>query len=169
MFGSGRKRRAEEEMAEWLAHPNEFGVRPTSVCHERTYNGTLPSHGDVSIRLVEYVMPDGTSGRGFVNWSLTWSFIGEEINRIPDDDLLLAYCGWAWLFPALQSGSVQTKFASEGEEARFLEQKRDQGVSDVEITNRYRIGTSELFEFTGTFEGKPAKGARNTGVQAAYH
>src|SRR5688572_27908094 len=110
MFGFGNKRKIENEMAEWLAHPNEFGVRPKSVRHKRTYKAKLIGHGDVEIHLVEYVMPDGRNGRGFVNPPLTWSFLGDGANTIDDDNLVLAYCGWAWLFPAIQAGSALTQF-----------------------------------------------------------
>jgi hypothetical protein len=159
---SDEKRKAEQHMAEWLAHPMEFGVRPRSVRHKRTYKGKLLTYGNVEIHLVEYVMPDGTRGRGFVNGSLTWSFLGDEINAIDDDDLIVAYCGWAWLFPAIQGGTVLTSFASESEEALFTAKLRREGFGDVVIQKRYKIGTSELFEFTGTVSGKRVRGAGGT-------
>jgi hypothetical protein len=119
MLGFGSRRRIEREMAEWLAHPNEYGVPPTQVRLKRTYRGNLVTHGDVELHLVEYEMPDGTKGRGFVNEGLTWSFLGDKVNAIKDDDLLVAYCGWAWLFPAMQAGNVATEFLSLTEEAAF--------------------------------------------------
>lgn len=76
VFGLGT-RRIENEMAEWLAHPNEFGVRPKRVQLKRTYRVNVITYGDVKLHLVEYEMPDGTAGRGFVNGSLTWSFLGD--------------------------------------------------------------------------------------------
>jgi hypothetical protein len=162
MLGFGRKGRAERRMAEWLAHPNEFGEEPTSVRYRKTYRARLITHGDVQIDLVDYAMPDGTIGRGFVNGSLTWSFLGEGVRAISDDDLLVAYCGWAWLFPALQGGSVETSFESAEEQARFRGQKAGAGLSEFRITGRFKIGTSELFEYTGEFAGKRVKGAGNT-------
>jgi hypothetical protein len=168
MFGFGNRRKIEEAMAEWLAHPQEWGVRPSSVRFTRTYTGTLMGQGNVDIHLVEYVMPDGTKGRGFVNGPLTWSFVGDEINEIDDDTLLLAYCGWSWLFPAIQAGAVLTSFLSEGEEARYVAQKQEAGLADVVITNRYKIGTSELFEFTGTLQGKPVRGAGDTENEVGF-
>ena len=168
MFGFGSKRSIEEKMAEWLAHPNEFGVRPASVRFKRTYKGKLITHGDVEIHLVEYRMPDGTAGRGFVNGPLTWSFLGGEVNSISDGDLLLAYCGWAWLFPALQGGTVQTDFVSAGEEARFLSKKKAEGFESIQLTSRYKIGTSELFEFTATRHGKTLKGAGDSNVEVSF-
>ena len=167
MFGFGGKKKYEDQMAEWLAHPNEFGVRPKSVRCKRTYKASL-IHGDAEIHLCEYVMPDGKQGRGFVNGSLTWSFLGDGVNAIDDDNLILAYCGWSWLFPAMQSGGVITDFVSEGEEARYIAQKQQQGLTDVMITNRYKIGTSELFEFAGNYQGTPAKGAGDIGNEVGF-
>jgi hypothetical protein len=168
MATAGDKRRAEEHMAEWLSHPLEFGVPPASIRYRRSYRGTLVTQGDVEIHLVEYAMPDGTHGRGFVNGPLTWSFIGEEVNAIGDDDLLQAYCGWSWLFPALQGGSVETDFVSETEEPQFLDQKREEGFENIVVTDRYRIGDSELFEFTAIRDGVPVKGAGNTEDDVAF-
>jgi hypothetical protein len=152
----------ENQMAQWLAHPNEFGVPPLSVRHKHTYHLDLLGHGDVEVHLVEYAMPDGRQGRGFVNGSYTWSFLGDGVNAIDNDHLLLAYCGWLWLTPAMHTGSVITRFDSAGEEMRYLNKKQQQGITEVSIANRYKIGTSELFEFTGRYQGKPAKGAGDT-------
>jgi hypothetical protein len=162
------KRESEERMAEWLAHPNEFGVRPTTVHLKRTYHGNMAGYGDVQIHLLEYQMPDGTQGRGFINGSLTWSFLGEKVNTISDDDLLVAYCGWSFLTPALHTGDIVTQFVSEGEEARYLARKQQQGLTGVTITMRYKIGTSEVFEFTGHFQGTPARGAGDTNCEVGF-
>lgn len=168
MFVFDSRRRIENEMAEWLAHPNEFGVRPKTVRLKRTYRGYVITHGDVELHLVQYEMPDGTKGRGFVNGSLTWSFLGDEVNAIRDDDLLVAYCGWAWLFPALQVGNVATEFMSLTEEAAFRAKKQRDGLENLEFTNRYKIGTSELFEFRAAMRGKQIKGAGDTESEVSY-
>lgn len=168
MFGLRSRRRVEREMAEWLADPNEFGVRPKRVRLKRTYRGNLITHGDVELHLVEYEMPDGTSGRGFVNGSLTWSFLGDGVNTISDDDLLVAYCGWAWLFPALQAGNVATEFRSLTEEDAFRTKKAGEGLQNLEVTNRYKIGTSELFEYRATKNGKKVAGAGDTDLEVSY-
>ena len=168
MFGLGSKRPIEAKMAEWLAHPNEFGVPPKSAKFLRTYKAKLITYGDVEIHLVAYEMPDGTTGRGFVNGGLTWSFLGPEINSIKDDELFTAYCGWAWLFPALQQGTVQTKFVSSGEESRYLAKKKQEGLSDIEVTERYKIGTSELTEFRAKRSGSAIRGAGDTNGEVVF-
>jgi hypothetical protein len=152
----------EEKMAEWLAHPSEFGVRPKNVRFRHTYKADLITYGKVEIHLVEYTMPDGTTGRGFVNGGLTWSFLGPRVNSIKDDDLFVAYCGWAWLFPPLQKGTVETKFTSSGKEAKYLAQKRQEGLTDIQVTERYKIGASELTGFRAKQNGTPVQGAGDT-------
>jgi hypothetical protein len=162
------KNQIEQQMADWLAHPMEFGVRPEMVRFKRTYTANLITYGDVQIHLVDYKMPDGIIGRGFVNDNLTWSFLGEPVNSINDDDLFVAYCGWAWLFPALQQGTVQTTFVSGGEESKFIAKKRQEGVTDIEVLSRYKIGTSELTEFVGKQNGAPVKGAGDLTAEVLF-
>jgi hypothetical protein len=168
MFGIRNRRAIEEKMAEWLAHPLEFGVRPTHVQFRRTFKAELVTYGRVEIHLVGYTMPDGTTGRGFVNGGLTWSFLGDGINAIADDDLFVAYCGWAWLFPPLQQGTVKTDFTSSGEEAKYVAQKQKDGLSDIEVTGRYQIGTSEIIEFKATKNDEPVHGAGDTTVEVIF-
>jgi hypothetical protein len=119
------------------------------------------------IHLLDYEMPDGTRGRGFVN-PITWSFLGDNVNQISDDSLITAYAGWVFLFSALENGSATSDFVSEGEEAAYLAEKASHGLQDVAITNRYKIGTSELFEFTASYEGNPVKGAGNTESEVGF-
>ena len=167
MFGFGKRRAIEQEMADWLAHPAELGVPPKSVRLKRTYRGEVLVQGAVEIHLVEYEMPDGTTGRGFVNGSLTWSFLS-DLSAMSDDDLLLAYWGWAWLFPAIQAGSAVQNFQSLTEERAFTEKKLADGFADLQLGNRYKIGTSELFEFKGTVGGKQFVGAGNMESEVVF-
>jgi hypothetical protein len=168
MLGFGTKRPIEDKMAEWLAHPSEFGVRPKTVRFKRTYKADLVTYGKVEIHLVEYTMPDGTVGRGFVNGGLTWSFLGQEINAIKDDDLFVAYCGWAWLFPPLQKGTVKTTFNSSGEEAKYLAQKQKEGLSEIQVIERFKIGTSELTGFKAKQGGMQVQGAGDTNGEVIF-
>jgi hypothetical protein len=167
VFGFGKQRAIEKEMADWLAHPAEFGVQPQSVRLKRTYRGEVIITGAVEIHLVEYEMPDGTQGRGFVNGSLTWSFLG-DLSAMTDDDLMVAYWGWAWLFPAIQAGNVVQDFQSASEEQAFIAKKLADGFADIQLGNRYQIGTSELFEFKGTAGGTAFVGAGNTEAEVVF-
>ena len=155
----------EEEMAAWLAHPREFGVRPTTVRLLKTYHASLVGYGDCRIHLVAYRMPDGSTGRGFVNPPLTWSFLGPEVNAITDDDLLVAYCGWAWLFTALQNGSAETVAVDASAHDDFLQGKRADGYASVSVDACYRVGDVVLVEFTATKDGVSVKGAGNSDTE----
>jgi len=153
MFWFKTKKDIENEMSKWLSHPYEFGEEPKRVKFKQTYKLNLISYGKVKIHLVEYEMPNGIKGRGFVNGHLTWSFTGDNIYKIRDEDLLTAYCGWAWLFPNMQIGNVQTDFKSYIQESKIISQIEERGFSNVTIGDKYKIGTSELFEFTAHKEG----------------
>ena len=148
MFGFKTKKSIEDEMSQWLAQPYEFGKNPQKIQFVRTYKLKLVTYGKVKIHLVEYEMPNGTKGRGFVNGHLTWSFTGENIQGISDDDLVIAYCGWAWLFPNLQIGNIQTEFKSTFEETIIRKKLQYNGFKDIILKDKYKIGDSQLFEFT---------------------
>jgi hypothetical protein len=90
------------------------------------------------------------------------------VNAISDDDHFTAYCGWAWLFPALQGGSVKTDFVSSGEEATFSASRKSTGITHFRITSRYQIGTSEIFEYDGSRGGVKLKGAGDTESLVEY-
>lgn len=122
MLGFGSKLAIEEEMADWLAHPNEFGVRPKTVRFKRTYKAELVTHGKLEIHLVEYTRPDDTTGRGF---------------------------------------------ESSAEEARYLAGKQQQGLTDIEVTDRLKIATSEITEFRAKSNGTPVSGAGDTSVEGS--
>ena len=166
LFGNKHKEQ-ETELANWLAHPNEFGCPPKSVKHLRSYQLDLMAYGPTVIHLMSYEMPDGTRGRGFVN-PITWSFLGDGVNQIPDDRLIAAYCGWLFLFPGLQDGRIERDFVSDGEETRYCDQLRANGLENIEIQERYRIGTSEIYGFRATYQGQPVRGAGNTESEVGY-
>lgn len=151
-------------MAEWLRHPNEFGVEPVRVKRRRRYGLNLMHYGRTWVHLMEYEMPCGTRGRGFVN-PITWSFQGENVEQVPDDALVHAYCGWLFLFPSLQNGGAVTQFESNGEEARYLAQLQNHGLTEIVFGERYRIGDSELYGFTARYQGQRVQGAGNTAYE----
>jgi len=147
-----------KELADWLAHPSEFGVAPKKVTLKKTYRVNFPGWGPQKVHLLEYEMPDGTRGRGFVG-PLTWSFLGEGVDAVGDDRLVLAYAGWAWLTASLQRGLVQTAFAPGPGRAALLETLQRAGLEDVETTDAYRIGDSEVYEFRAWRDGVAVRGA----------
>jgi hypothetical protein len=100
MFDFVNKKKLEKKMAEWLAHPMEFGIAPQLVQYKTSFQVKLLGSGKTAMHLTDYVMPDGTRGRGIVE-PVTWSFLGEQINEMSDQDMVIAYCGWLWLLPSL--------------------------------------------------------------------
>lgn len=168
MLSFGNRRKAEKTVSEWLAHPNEFGVAPKMVKYRRNFRVTLEQYGTFRIHLVDYEMPDGTVGRAFYN-PVTWTFLGDAINDIDDASLIVAYAGWLFLVPALQNGSVTDRFISETEEVAFTHEKTQLGLTDFTVTERYRIATSELFEYEATHQGEKVRGAGNTETEVMFN
>lgn len=162
MFGFGSKKKYEEAMAAWLAQAEGFGA-PQSVKFKRTFQGKmLGADAPLEIHVLEFVMPDGRKGRGILNGPQTWVF-REDVSGISDADLAIAYCGWAWLTPRLESGTALTTFTSDsGDEAAYLEQKKEEGFEDLEVIARYQMGQNEVFELRGTHSGEAARAAGNT-------
>ena len=155
--------KAEQTMAEWLAHPMEFGVPPKQVKYLRSVPTKLAGHpGPVAVHLIEYTMPDGTYGRGFVN-PVTWSFLGPiPYDKLSDVQLVTAYTGWLWLFPAVNDGRAKSKFEAQTLKPLLAELEKE-GVVDIAVADQYKVGSSEFFEFTGIRGGKKVKGAGSVG------
>jgi hypothetical protein len=152
-------RSAEKTLAEWLAHPMEFGVKPTSTKYLTSISTAVAGMpAPVTVHVVEYQMPDGTYGKGFVN-PITWSFLGDlPYDKLTNEQLVTAYSGWVWLFSALQNGNAQTDFAP-STTGSFTRKLKQDGIDGVTITSQYRVGDSEFFEFEGRKAGSKVKGA----------
>ena len=151
LFGGKKNKGSSEshfpELEEWLAHPNEFGVAPKKTWLIGTFNKIIyPNPKPIDIKLVGYEMPDGTKGRAFLGY-ITWSFMGDDVNAISDESIVLAYTGWAFLFPGLQDGSFATDFDESEQEKKFRTDMSK--LKGFEITSKVRIGELELFEYVG--------------------
>lgn len=149
----------EHTMRAWLSHPMEFDVAPKQVHYLRSVTMNLIFEPEpVSVHIVEYVMPDGRYGRGFVN-PVTWSFLGPiPYEKLTDVELVTAYIGWLYLFRLHQQDENVTVFDAQTLKP-LLAKLEKEGVRDIIITDQTKIGTSELFEFTGTRDGQVVKGA----------
>lgn len=156
-------RKAETTMAEWLAHPAEFGVKPKRTTYLASVETKLAGEPHpIPVHVIEYVMPDGTYGRGFVN-PVTWSFIGPlPYSELSNTQLVTAYSGWLWLFSALNNGRAESTFKPQTLPALLAELQRE-GVSEVSVNGKYRVSTSEFFEFSGVRDGRRIKGAGSAG------
>ena len=158
----------EATMAEWLAHPMEFGVRPKRASYLTSVKTAVAGYPEpVDVHIVEYEMPDGTYGKGFAK-PVTWSFIGPlPYERFTDVQLATAYSGWLWLFTALNNGRAETEFEPQTSDALAAE-LASEGISNVSITEKYKVGTSEFFGFTGARGGVVVKGAGSAGSKLVF-
>lgn len=146
-------------MVEWLAHPMEFGVKPTKATYVGSFEAPfLGEDKPLTVHIVEYQMPDGTYGKGFVG-PLTWSFVGKlPYDKLTNIQLVTAYSGWLWLFSALQNKKAETDFVAKTKDA-LVQQLAKQRIDSPKVTAQYRVGDSEFFEFTGQRSGVKVKGA----------
>lgn len=153
----------EHTMMTWLSHPMEFGVAPKRVHYLRSVPMKLSFEpAPVPVHIVEYIMPDGRYGRGFVN-PVTWSFLGPiPYEKLTDTELVTAYIGWLYLFRLHQQDGVVATFNAQTLKP-LLAELENEGIKDIVVTDQTRIGTSELFEFTGTRDGQVVKGAGSAG------
>ena len=137
VLSNDEARKAEVTLAEWLAHPMEFGVKPKRTKY-LTYHFQTRIAGSpqpVNVHIIEYEMPNGTYGRGFVN-PVTWSFLGPlPYDKLTDVQLVTAYSGWLWIFSALNNGSAQeTNFEPQTLTALLKALKRE-GTTGVSFDN----------------------------------
>lgn len=153
--------------SEWLAHPQEFG-RPPDTASFRCWKqrqaigfGPKTSHR-IGIVDYAYTEPAGKGAKGRVLLGLmTWSFIGPEIEAIPDDELVTAYIGWAFVFGGVHAGTIQHKTLGFGLQlAANPETMAKFGVTQGKVLESYQIGTSQILEFEGTrADGRHVRGA----------
>ena len=84
-------KQSEQEMADWLAHPMEFGEPPEHVeeihC-EKTYWPLFDKKIDLSFH--RYRMKDGFSSIGMTG-PITWSFLGDDLSGFTMEELKRLY------------------------------------------------------------------------------
>lgn len=155
-------------MAEWLAHPNEFGVHPSRVKLRRTARVSLFDASKTRVHLLDYEMPDGTKGLGFVG-PFVWSFCEPDLLSADENDILKAYIGLVFVLAGRESGALTTDFEPDTErEEAFVSTWTSEGYSDVRIHERYRVGELEIYEFTAVLDGKKFRGAGNGSYTIGY-
>ena len=151
-------KKIESTMADWVADPMEYGEKPKRTKYLTTISAVIAGEAKpISVHVVEFEMQDGTYGKGFVN-PITWSFEELAYDEISNEQLVMAYSGWVWLFSALQNGRAITEFQPETE-SKFRSLLGTQGFGDVSITSKYRVADSEFFEFRAVKAGRPIIGA----------
>jgi len=149
------------EMENWLAHPMEFGRKPDKCSVIKQYSIKLPGVGDSLLSLCRYRYNDRKAdGRGVAGAS-TWSFIGDDLNEIPDDDYMLAYCGWYVVFNGVNSGSVQVKNVNENIQVP--------GHRTAVVDEIFILGDSIVYSYSGvTDRGDDVVGATDGSFTVCY-
>lgn len=86
--------RAVAEMAEWLAHPNEFGRPPQAIeLFDHRMIDWPPTHDRRPVWLVRYRYDDGSEGIGMVG-SMTFALFGEATAELSAEDVYGLHCCW---------------------------------------------------------------------------
>jgi hypothetical protein len=153
------KAKIEKAMADWMADPRELGEAPRSVKYRCTRK--RKSFGvKVKVHLVDYDMPDGTRGLGFVG-PFTWSFCEPALEKADEEDVLKAYLGLMVVMLGAEAGVVKTEFESSTGEAALKQMLTESGFSDISIGDKFQIDDLEVFEFASTKDGKAFRGAGN--------
>ena len=160
--------RIESTMAEWLSHPLEFGLEPKRVKYLNSVQTKIAGMPEpISVHVVEYEMPDGTYGKGFVN-PVTWSFAGSlRYDGLSEVQLVTAYSGWLWIFSALSDDRAKSEFKPKSINA-LLAELAQEGITNISVTAKYKVRTSEFFEFVGQRLGKKVRGAGSAGSKIIF-
>ncbi|MEZ4662387.1 MAG: hypothetical protein R2911_32960 [Caldilineaceae bacterium] len=98
-------KKSEQELANWLAHPLEFGEPPLEVneIHQEETSWLLIDE-QVSLSFHRYIMKDGFSSVGMTG-PITWSFLGDDLSDFSMEDLKRLYAGWHISFMAINSAN----------------------------------------------------------------
>lgn len=92
-------------MANWLAHPMEFGAQPEEIeeiHRERTYWPLFDKK--VQLAFHRYRMKDGFTSIG-ITGPITWIFLGDDLNGFTIEELKYLYAGWYIAFAAVNSSN----------------------------------------------------------------
>ncbi|GHO77375.1 hypothetical protein KSD_51460 [Ktedonobacter sp. SOSP1-85] len=135
---------AVDEMADWLAHPMEFGERPTEahVIYENEVQ--WPSVGFTKIFLVQYEMSNGVKGIGFTG-PITWSFIAidwENWTSFTHEELIYCYAGWYIQFTLSHQENYVSESTPEAKQ-EFFERLRRDGYQDLLLKDQFTLDNDE--------------------------
>jgi hypothetical protein len=156
----------EKTLAAWLTAPEQLGAAPKRTKYLASVPSKLPGGASTEVHIVEYETADGVYGKGFVN-PVTMSFGSLPYNELNDVQLVTAYVGWLTLVGGLENKSIVTNFTAKTAPALVRELKA-KGLSNIVIKEKYRINTSEMFEFEAKKGGKQFRGAGQAGAALLF-
>jgi hypothetical protein len=112
---------SEQEMANWLAHPMEFGEPPEEIEEIHQEKTQWPLFDEkVEIAFHRYRMKDGFSSIGMTG-PITWSFVGDDLSGFTTEELKRLYAGWYIAFLAVNSPNYSRE--QEEQERQTVEEK----------------------------------------------
>jgi len=139
-------KQSEQKMAEWLAHPLEFGERPEEV--EEIHRESTPwplFDEEVDLAFHRYRMKDGFTSIGMTG-PITWSFLGDNLSGFTMEELKRLYAGWYISFAALNSPDYSRE--QNKRERKALEEKlRQEEEGFVEILDYLRINDLVFYTY----------------------
>jgi len=142
---------------------NLASLRCPSVTSAPDRGRARQEHGDAEVHPGRMMrsMPDGRQGRGSSLYdlgmrSVPWRRSQRHRRLTTSRPPTVGGCG---LLPRCTRATSSPASTPPEKKGATSPQKQQQGLTDLSITSRYKIGSSELFDFTGRYQGKPAKGA----------
>lgn len=145
---------------DWYSSPSNQNKAPENLKYIGIFNRKfmLPD-SEIDVHLVSYTKSNGLYGRGFVN-PINWSFFVDDDSSFNDEDLVTAYCGWAFLYEGVIKKVVKSDFQDKDSSTKGIWEKIKQELStDFILEKKYIVGDLIYAEFEGTVNGVKAKQA----------
>jgi hypothetical protein len=146
-------KQSEQEMAEWLAHPMEFGETPVEIneIHQEVTPWPLFDE-QVSLSFHRYKMKDGFSSIGMTG-PITWSFLGDVLSGFSIEDLKRLYAGWHISFMAINSSGYSIEESKKRQQSTEI--KLQKSINGFEkIVEYLSFGELVFYAYKYKREGK---------------
>lgn len=137
---------SEQALANWLAHPMEFGEPPEEIKEIHREKTRWPLFDEkVDIAFHRYKMRSGFSSIGMTG-PITWGFIGDDLSGFTTEELKRLHAGWYIAFLAVNSPNYSRE--QEEQERQAVEEKlRGKLARSVCIVDYLRIGDLVFYAY----------------------
>lgn len=159
--------RSEQEMADWLAHPMEFGEAPEEVQEihrERTQWPLLDD--EVELVFHRYRTKDGFTSIGMTG-PITWSFLGDDLRGFTMGELKRLYAGWYINFAAVNSSGYSVE-QNRREKESLAKQLRETLEGFVKIVDYVRAGELVFYAYRARRDRQEVVVATDTAEDLVY-
>lgn len=137
----------EEKMAEWLAHPMEFGKPPEKIKEIYRVETDWPLFDEkVTFALHSYEMENKYSAIGMTG-PITWSFLDIKFDQFSPEELKVLYAGWHVNFIAINSENYSPEKSQE-KQNEILQQLSSNVPGFIEIVDFLYIGDLLFYAYT---------------------